>query len=52
MNFQHYEGFGYVPAYIRNEITDELHQNFDFRTDYQIINEKNIKKIIQKTKAK
>lgn len=50
MNFQHFEGFGYVPTYIRNEITDELHQNFDFRTDYQIISEKNIKKIIQKTK--
>ena len=52
MNFQHYEGFGYVPAYIRNEITDELHQSFDFRTDYQIINEKNMKKIIEKTKTK
>lgn len=51
-NFQHFEGNGYVPIYTRNEITDLLHEAFDFRTDYQIMSEKNMKKIIKKTKNK
>ena len=50
-NFQHFEGSGYVPAYTRNEMTDILHNAFDFRTDYQIVSEKNMKKIIKKTKS-
>ncbi len=49
-NFQHFEGNGYVPTYARNEMTDLLHESFDFRTDYQIVSEKNMKKIIKKTK--
>ena len=49
-NFQHFEGSGYVPAYTRNETTDLLHEAFDFRTDYQIVSEKNMKKILKKTK--
>ena len=49
-NFQHFEGNGYVPTYTRNEMTDLLHESFDFRTDYQIVSEKNMKKIIKKTK--
>jgi len=49
-NFQHFEGSGYVPVYTRNETTDLLHEAFDFRTDYQIVSEKNMKKILKKTK--
>ena len=49
-NFQHFEGSGYIPAYTRNETTDLLHEVFDFRTDYQIVSEKNMKKILKKTK--
>ena len=49
-NFQHFEGNGYVPTYTQNEMTDLLHESFDFRTDYQIVSEKNMKKIIKKTK--
>lgn len=50
-NFQHFEGSGYVPTYTRNEMTDILHDAFNFRTDYQIISEKNMKKILKKTKS-
>jgi transposase len=50
MNFQRYEGSGYVPVYTRDEVTDELHNAFNFRTDYQIISEKNMNKIIKQTK--
>jgi transposase len=40
----------YIPNYTRTELTDLLHEKFDFRTDYEIIREKNIKKIINQTK--
>ena len=49
-NFYHYEGSGYVPTYTRNDATDILHEAFGFRTDYQINDEKNMKKIIKNTK--
>ena len=34
---------GYIPAYTRTDITDELHNKFNFRTDYEIIKNSNIK---------
>lgn len=40
----------YIPAYNRTDITDLLHDKFNFRTDYQILPEKNIKKIFKQTK--
>ena len=49
-NFYHCEGSGYIPTYTRNDATDILHEAFGFRTDYQINGEKNMKKIIKKTK--
>lgn len=45
---EEYEGF--IPKYKRTELTDLLHEKFKFRTDYQIINNKNIKKIVNITK--
>ena len=43
-------GNDYIPSYTRTNLTDDLHKVFGFRTDYQIINEKNIKKICKQTK--
>lgn len=40
----------YIPNYTRTDITDLLHNKFGFRTDYEIITEKNIKKICKETK--
>ena len=40
----------YTPNYIRTDLTDALHDKFGFRTDFEVISEKNIKKIIKKTK--
>lgn len=40
----------YIPNYTRTELTDLLHKKFGFRTDYEIITEKNIKKICKETK--
>ena len=51
MNFVAYSGSGYVPVYKRTTFTDRLHQVFGFRTDYEIIQRKMLKKLIQKIKA-
>ena len=40
----------YIPTYTRTDITDLLHDKFEFRTDYEILSEKNIKKIFKQTK--
>lgn len=45
-------GEGYIPAYTRTDITDDLHTAFGFRTDYQIISQKNMRKILNQTKKK
>ena len=44
------KGSGYSPAYIRNELTDDLHKTFGFRTDYEIVSYENFKKIFYKIK--
>lgn len=40
----------YTPNYIRTDLTDDLHETFGFRTDYEAIREKNLKKICKDTK--
>lgn len=45
-------GEGYIPTYTRTDITDALHDTFGFRTDYQITSQKNMRKILNKTKKK
>ena len=41
---------GYIPLYTRTDLTDDLHDKFGFRTDYQIITDAKIKKILKNTK--
>lgn len=43
---------GYSPAYIRTDFTDDLHDAFGFRTDYEIISKSNMRKIISETKKR
>lgn len=50
MNFLEIPYEGYVPTYVRNDVTDALHDSFGFHTDYQIVTEKNMKKILNETK--
>lgn len=50
MDFLSIPGEGYVPTYTRTNFTDTLHDAFGFRTDYQIINNKQMKKIYKDTK--
>ena len=45
MNVLEIKGDGYIPEYIRTDITDELHELFNFRTDCEINTYKDFKKI-------
>lgn len=51
MNFIRVRGEGYIPAYSRSNVIEALHEKFGFETDYQIITNREIKKIIKKTKS-
>ena len=50
MNVLESKGDGYIPEYIRTDLTDELHEIFGFRTDYEINTYKDLKKIFQQIK--
>ena len=39
------KGDGYIPEYTRTDLTDDLHELFGFRTDYEINTYKDFKKI-------
>lgn len=40
----------YSPNYIRTDLTDKLHEKFQFRTDYEVTSQKNINKILKDIK--
>lgn len=44
------KGTGYSPAYVRNDLTDDLHELFGFRTDYEIVPYEKFKKIFRQIK--
>ena len=50
MNFLKFEGKGYIPTYTKNELTDALHDAFDFNTSKEIIPIKKMKNICAQTK--
>jgi len=44
------KGDGYIPTYTRTDLTDELHELFGLRTDYEINTYKDFEKIFQQIK--
>ena len=50
MDLYEVKGEGYIPTYTRNDLTDDLHEVFNFRTDYQIVSKKQMKNIFKITK--
>lgn len=52
MNFKELKGEGYEPIYTRTDFTDALHESFGFRTDYEIVTLKQMKKIFKATKCR
>ena len=51
MNVLENKGDGYFPEYIRTNLTDNLHELFNFRTDYEINTYKDLKKIFELIKS-
>lgn len=49
-NFFDANGHGYLPAYTRTDIVDDIHKKFGFNTDFEIVDNKKMKKIIRHTK--
>jgi transposase len=52
MNFKELKGEGYEPTYTRTDFTDALHESFGFRTDYEIVTLKQMRKIFKGTKKR
>lgn len=52
MNLHESKGNGYIPSYKRTDFTDDLHDAFGFRTDYEIVTTKQMKNIFKITKNK
>ena len=50
MNMLIAPGEGYIPEYTRTDLTDKLHDTFGFRTDYEIVSQREIKKILTATR--
>lgn len=46
------EKLGYLPSYTRTDLTDALHEASGFRTDYEILTDISMKKVIRNTKKK
>lgn len=46
------EKMGYLPSYTRTDLTDALHEEAGFRTDYEILTDISMKRIIRNTKKK
>ncbi len=50
MNLIKVIGSVYVPTYTRTDLTDALHENFGFRTDFEIVSITKMKKIFKELK--
>ena len=52
MNMTKLEGYGYIPSYDRNELTDKLHKVFGFDTSMELIPIARMRNICMNTKKK
>lgn len=43
---------GYMPSYTRTDLTDALHETAGFRTDYEILTDMSMKRVIRDTRKK
>lgn len=51
MNMRQLEDHGYIPNYKRTDLTDALHENAGFRTDYELTTPKSMAGIIRRSKG-
>ena len=52
MDFADIQEQGFMPLYIREKVTDDLHEACGFRTDYDFISKRKMKNIQKKSKGK
>lgn len=52
IKFADIDGQGFMPVYERNEITDNLHEICEFRSDYEFITKRKMKEIQKKSKRR
>ena len=51
MNMLELEGEGWIPAYTRTEVTDALHDAFGLRTDYEIVTNRQMRKVLTQARC-
>jgi transposase len=51
MDMREVNDYGYIPNYTRTALTDALHENAGFRTDYELITPKSMSGIIRRSKG-
>ena len=51
MDMRKLDGHGYVPNYKRTELTDAMHENAGFRTDYEFLTPKSMAGVIRRSKG-
>ena len=51
MEMRKLDEYGYIPAYTRTALTDALHENAGFRTDYELSTPKTMAGVIRRTKG-
>ncbi len=49
MRMERVPGEGWRPLYVRDDLTDALHEAFGFRTDYEIVPDRAMKRIFRQT---
>ncbi len=52
MKFADIKGQGYMPTYIRDKLTDALHNVCGFRTDYEFITKADMRTIEKQSKQR
>lgn len=52
IKFADIKGQGYMPTYIRDKLTDDLHQTCGFKTDYEFITKADMRTIEKKSKQR
>ena len=51
MDVRRLDDYGYIPGYTRTALTDALHENAGFRTDYELITPKSMAGIVGRSKG-
>ena len=52
INFADIKGQGYMPTYVRDKLTDDLHKISGFRTDYEFITKADMRTIEKRSKQR